>query len=85
MDFICYFLVAAYAIMAAIVVIYLVYFHIRWDDKQEVYFLEKMDEREKALLIKQQTGKVLYLYDDSGNEFWYSEKDTKKHYTREEG
>lgn len=42
-------------------------------------------EREASLLYQKHTGKVLYHYDDLGFEYWYSEKDTRKHYTREEG
>lgn len=43
------------------------------------------NERKVALDYQRRTGKTMYLYDDAGNEYWYSEKDTKRHYTREEG
>lgn len=43
------------------------------------------DERRNALDYQKNTGKTMYFYDDDGDEYWYSEKDYKRHYTREEG
>ena len=42
-------------------------------------------ERDLALEHKRQTGQEKYFYDDDGNEYWYTEKDTMRHYTRNEG
>lgn len=42
-------------------------------------------QRERALEYKKKAGKTKYLYDENGNEYWYIEKDDRRHYTRDEG
>lgn len=42
-------------------------------------------EREVAFRYLIFENKTLYFYDDDGNEYWYSQEDGKRHYTRDEG
>lgn len=42
-------------------------------------------QRQEALKYQRETGTTKYLFDDDGNEYWYQENDTRRHYTRDEG
>ena len=45
----------------------------------------EQERRERALKYKKETGKTKYFRDDAGLEYWYSEKDLRRHYSCEEG
>lgn len=44
-----------------------------------------LSKRKQALAHKRETGSTLYFFDDIGMEYWYTESDTRRHYTCSEG